>query len=1572
RELAERRGATLYMAVVAGLGALLQRYTDQDDLLVGTVAAGRQRPELEGLIGFFVNTLVLRLDLSGDPDTHGLLHRIREMMLASDAHQDLPFEELVKVLDPSRDLSHNPFFSVMLSFQNLPPAGAAAPAGVSLERFRFRKQAVQFDLHFDLTDGPQGLAGSLGYRTALFESATVRRLARAFEAVLAGMARQPGLPLSELPLLTEAESLQLVTTWNRPATSGIETTLDRLFAAAVANSPRALALSCAGQQLTYRELDERSNRLARRLRLLGVGPETRVGLRVERSAEMLVGILGILKAGGAYVPLEPSLPAERLAFLLADSGVRLLLTEAEILDPDVAAEAPTPLAPSARPDNAAYVIYTSGSTGRPKGVVVTHANVARLLARTEPWFGFGPDDVWTLFHSYAFDFSVWEIWGALAYGGRLIVVPWEVSRSPEVFLDLLAEERVTVLNQTPSAFRLLSHAEETGVPREVSLRWVIFGGEALELPSLAPWLARHGDERPRLVNMYGITETTVHVTFRRITGADLAAAHGSVIGEPIPDLQVHVLDRQLRPVPLTAPGEICVGGPGLARGYLGRPELTAGRFVPDPWGALFGRTGARLYRSGDLARRRTDGDLEYLGRRDQQVKVRGFRIELREIEARLVALAGVREAVVLAREDTPRDRRLVAYVVGDAAVEALRQALRELLPEYMVPAAFVTLTALPLTPNGKVDRKALPAPEWQSAEESYRAPRTPFEEVLAGIWAELLKLDRVGTADHFFDLGGHSLLATQVMSRLRGVFGVEMPLRALFEAPMLADLAVRVEETLRAGQGQLAPPLVPVPRERDLPLSFAQQRLWFIDQLEPGTPLYNIPVTLRVAGPLDPAVLALCLGEIVRRHEALRTVFAAPEGSSVQVIRAPFPFELAMVDLSELPESRRETLASALAGEEASRPFDLARGPLLRGALLRLGGEDHLAALTMHHIASDGWSMDILVREVTALYAAFFEGRPSPLPELPVQYADFAAWQRSWLHGEVLESEIAFWRQQLAGLPPRLELSTDRPRPAVQSFRGASRPVHLPAELSRQAQVQGRREGATLFMVLLAGFQALLARYSAQNDLAVGTPVAGRNRVEIENLIGFFVNTLVLRGDLSGEPSFRELLGRVRETALAAHTHQDVPFERLVQELTPERSLAHTPLFQAMFALQNAPVERLAIRDLRLRPAGGAGTTAKFDLTLSLQEWSGGLSGAIEYATDLFDAATIDRLIGHFERLFAVSIATPDVPILGFSLLNAAERSQILLEWNDTQEASAPRDCLHELFEAQVRRTPEAVALVAGERELRYAELDQAANRLAGHLRRRGVGPEVVVGVCLERSADMVAALLAILKAGAAYLPLDLQLPRLRLAGMLTSARVSHVVSRQSLAAELPWSGAPILVDQDLDQEMEEARHGSGNPGAVPGNLAYVLYTSGSTGAPKGVAVTHRSVVELVRWAGTVYSPEDLAGVLAATSLSFDLSVFELFIPLCWGGTVILAQNVLELPKLLSSGPASGRVTLVNTVPSAMAELVNAGNLGASIRIVNLAGEPLQRPLVERIYAAGAIEHVWNLYGPSEDTTYST
>ncbi|HWK90397.1 MAG TPA: amino acid adenylation domain-containing protein, partial [Longimicrobium sp.] len=1086
-------------------------------------------------------------------------------------------------LQPERSLSHAPLYQVMLVLQNTPDGPTEGLAGLEAEGLAPAGGIAKVDLTlncYETEDG--GLAGAVEYATDLFDASTIARMLGHLTRLMREAAAQPETSVWALPMLADEERAALLEMGAASAARPVADTLHGRFAARAARSPDAIALTFEGQALTYRALDERANRLARHLRGLGAGPDVLVGLCVERSLETVIGILGILKAGAAYLPLDPAYPDDRLAYMLDDSGARVVVTTAALaervagdgiarvrLDADAGriAAQPGDAVPDGGPESPAYVIYTSGSTGRPKGVQVTHANVLRLFTATDAWFGFGPDDVWTLFHSYAFDFSVWEIWGALLYGGRLVIVPFDTSRAPELFLALLERERVTVLNQTPSAFRQLIRADqESPAPRDLALREVVFGGEALDPASLRGWVERRGDARPRLVNMYGITETTVHVTYRVVREADVRAGSASPIGIPIPDLSLHLLDRRGQLVPLGVAGEIHVGGAGVARGYLHRPELTAQRFVPDPFAPQ-----GRLYRSGDRARRLPDGSLEFLGRADDQVKIRGFRIEPGEIESVLLEHPRVREAVVLAR-GAGEEKRLVAWIVaaGEVGAAGLRTHLLAHLPEYMVPSAFVPLEALPLTRNGKVDRRALPEPDAADlAGAEYVAPATPTEQRLAAIWSELLDVERVGAADGFFDLGGHSLLATRVVSRLREELGVEVPVRAVFEHPVLGALAAEVDRLLAETRGPEAPPITAVSRGGDLPLSFAQERLWFVQRMDGDTSAYHMPFAYRLGGALDVDALRRALDEVARRHESLRTFFPEVDGLPVQRIAPPASVPFPLHDLSGLGDDLREDEAGRVAAAHADDPFDLARGPLFRAALVRLAADHHLLLVNLHHVISDGWSTGVLWTELSALYGAFAAGRPSPLPEPALQYADFAAWQRAWLSGEAVERQLTYWRGALAGAPPLLELPTDRPRPPVQRHRGAAVGVVLDADAAAPLHALARREGATLFMVLLAALDVVLARWSGQDDVVVGTPIAGRTRAETEGMIGLFLNSLALRTDLSGDPSFREVLRRVRQATLDAYAHQDLPFERILEEIQPERSLSHTPVFQVMLNLAN-------------------------------------------------------------------------------------------------------------------------------------------------------------------------------------------------------------------------------------------------------------------------------------------------------------------------------------------------------------------------------------------------------------------
>jgi amino acid adenylation domain-containing protein len=1587
-ELGRREGATLYMVLLGAFQVLLGKYAGSEDIVVGSPIAGRTWGEVESLIGFFADTLVLRTDLGGDPGFREVLRRVRETTLGAFEHQDVPFERLVAELQPERSMSHAPLFQVVFTLQNALGDVEGLP-GLATDVVPAEAETTQFDLGLAVGALDEGAAASLTYATDLFDAATIRRMLGHLQRVLEQVADDADVRISALALLSDSERAQVVDEWNRVETEyPADRCIHAIFEAQAAKTPDAVAVTFEDQSLTYAELNARANRLAHHLVARGVGPEVRVGLFLERGLEMVITILGVLKAGGAYVPLDPAYPVDRVAFALSDAGVPVLLTQdslretcpaqdgIEIISLDrasaeIASESAENPASGATPESLAYVIYTSGSTGTPKGALIEHRNVARLFSATDRWFGFDKTDVWTLFHSSAFDFSVWEIWGALLYGGRLVVVPVDVSRDADAFHALVQREGVTVLNQTPSAFRqfIRADAERGG---ELALRNVIFGGEALEPASLREWVERHGVDQPRLINMYGITETTVHVTYRPLSREDVFEGAGSPIGVRIPDLQLYVCDSGMRPLPVGVPGELYVGGAGVARGYLNRPELTAQRFVENPFGA------GRLYRTGDRVRWLADGTLDYLGRLDEQVKIRGFRIELGEIEAALLSHGGLREVAVIVREDAPGDKRIVAYLAGEANAESLRAHLRTRLPEYMVPSAFVQVDALPLTPNGKLDRKALPAPDYASDADAYVAPRTPVEEMLAAVWAEVLRVERVGIHDSFFALGGHSLLATRVVSRVREVLGIELPLRALFEEPTVAALAERVTSIRGAARAPLVP-IVRVERGGGLPLSSAQERLWFLDRLEGGSPFYNIPLALRLVGELDVAALERAFGEIVRRHEVLRTTFTESGESAVQVI-APFSgFGVPVEDLSALDDAAREAEVRVRARDFAARPFDLEAGPLFRAAVLRLAGDEHVLLVCMHHIVSDGWSLGVLLRELGTLYGAFCGGGASPLPELAVQYADYAAWQRDQMRGEALDAQLAYWKARLAGAPTLLELPTDRPRAAVQSYRGARERVDLSANLLQRLERLGRAEGATLYMVLLGGFQVLLGRYSGSEDVVVGSPIAGRTRSEVEELIGFFINTLVLRTDLGGDPDFREVLRRVRDVTLGAYEHQDVPFERLVAELRPERSMSHAPLFQVAFTLQNALGGVQGLPGLRMTPVGGEAETTQFDLALSIGALPEGFSASLTYATDLFDASTIRRMLGHLERVLDQVAAGAGVRVSEIALLDEAERRQVVDDWNRTDAAYPADHCIHQVFESQAARTPDAVAVTFEGQSLTYAELNARANRLAHHLVARGVGPEVRVGLFLERGLEMVIAILGVLKAGGAYVPLDPAYPVDRVAFALSDAGVPVLLTQDSLRETLPAQDGIEIISLDrasADIAAESAENLSS--GATPESLAYVIYTSGSTGTPKGALIEHRNVARLFSATDAWFGFDATDVWTLFHSSAFDFSVWEIWGALLYGGRlVVVPVDVSRDADAFHALVQREGVTVLNQTPSAFRQFIRAdaergGEL--ALRNVIFGGEALEPASLREWVERHGVDQprLINMYGITETTVHVT
>ena len=1581
RALGRHHGATDFMTVLAAFQALLGRFSGQQDFAVGSPVAGRNRKELEPLIGFFVNTLVLRADLVGEPGFLALLERVRRLSLEAYSHQDVPFERVVQDLAPERNLSYSPLFQVMLAFQNA-PAGSGEHPGLTLAPMAEDFATSKFDLSLTVVDNTDQIFGHWVYNTALFEAATIRRWSDHLKTLLAGLASDPARRVSELPLLGAAERAQILVEWNRPPFDYPEEGfVHRLFEAQAAATPEAVAVVFEGATLSYRELNARANRLARHLRRRGAGPEVLVGIRADRSFEMVVGLLAILKAGSAYLPLDPSLPAERLAFMTADAGIALLLTE-ELPDcggePDGDLGELEDLEVPLLPDHPAYVIYTSGSTGQPKGVVVSHRALGNRLqyARAGDVLA---TDTFLQKTTISFDVSVLEIFAPLVIGGRTVLARPGGQQDPEYLIRLIRDERITYTSFPPSLLYVLF--EQPGFDRCDSLRVVITGGETV--PAVLPGQFYQHLPGADLLNRYGPTEATISVTSWL---CERGTPRSLPIGRPTARARVYLLDRALQPVPVGVAGEIFLGGLCVARGYLGQPALTAERFVPDPFAD---EPGARLYRTGDLARYRADGAIEFAGRVDQQIKIRGFRIELGEIETALARHPAVREAAVVDRQEG-LTRTLAAYVVfqpGEAADEGeLRRFLFSALPVYMVPADFVVLESLPLSSTGKVDRRALPAPGRRSAAAGFVPPRTPVEERLAAIWGALLAREAVGVEDNFFDLGGHSLLATQVISRVRESFGVDLPLRLLFEGPTVEALAAAVEAARQGGSEPAPPPLVPVPRGGDLPLSFAQQRLWFLERFQPGTPTYNMPSAVRFRGALDAGVLQRCLREVVRRHESLRTTFAVGGAGPVQISAPERSIGMPVIDLGALPEARREGEVRRLAVEESLRPFDLGAGPLIRATLLRAGADDHVALLTMHHIVSDGWSMGVLIREIGALYAAFLAGAPSPLPELPelpVQYADFAVWQRGWMRGEVLERQLAYWRRRLAGHAV-LQLPTDRPRPAVQRFRGADEPLALNPEVSRALLDLGRRRGATPYMTLLAGFQALLHRHSGQDDLVVGAAVAGRDRSEIEPLIGFFVNTLVMRADLSRRQGFHQLLDEAREDVLGALSHQDLPFEKLVEELQPERDPSRSPLFQVVFQFQQ-PLSVLELPEVVLSSVEGSAQSAKFDLVLSLREGAHGLIGVWTFNTDLFDRATLTRMSRHFETLLAGAAAEPGRALAELPILTAEERRQLGLEAGAGAGETLTGPPLHEIFAARAAGSPEAEAVSCEGVRLSYGELDRRANRLAHRLIALGAAPGELVGICLERSVEMVVAILGVLKAGGAYLPLDPAYPRERLAFMLADSRVPVLVAQGSLADLLEPAGATRVLLIDGDGERERIAGESAEAPAVAVSAdhpAYVIYTSGSTGRPKGVVVRHGNAIRLFTATdgGFGFGPEDVWTLFH--SYAFDFSVWEIWGALLYGGRLVVVPFwVSRSPEAFYELLAAERVTVLNQTPSAFRQLIwaEASALGGAapdlaLRTVIFGGEALEPaalvPWFER--HGDQRPRLINMYGITETTVHVT
>jgi amino acid adenylation domain-containing protein len=1668
--LSLKSGATPFVVYLCALSALLGRVCKQQDFLVGLLTAGRNRATIQNIVGYFANVCPFRVRLNSAKGFEDLLAATRAQLVDVLRYQEYPFSRMLEDVNATAESMEFPLTPLL--FNMLPEnASTAAFADRRLGHWTLYEEA-RVDLELRVVQHGEETSLAVYYPRRLFRPATIESIVDAYVTLLGQGLSSPECPLSQLELLSPARQRQLVE-WNDTAASyPRDAAIHQLFEQQAHRTPEAAAVVFEDETLTYRQLNARANQLARHLRSEGVGPEVLVGLCVERSLEMVVGLLAIVKAGGAYVPLDPDYPRERVAFMLRDSAPKLVLSQERLLPrlpaegtvlcldrdwPRIANQEAHDLDNLTQPANLAYVIYTSGSTGQPKGVQIPMSALVNLVSSMARTPGIEASDTLLAITSLSFDIAGLEIFLPLTHGAGIVVASRAQVMEGAAIQSLCLRSGITFVQATPSTWRMLKEQAPN-----LRLRMALCGGEALD-PALAGYLCRIADQA---WNVYGPTETTIWSTADR-----LVADQPFGLGRPIANTQIHILDEALMSVPVGVAGELHIGGAGLARGYLNRPELTTQKFI--------GAAEHRLYKTGDLARLRADGNIEYLGRIDNQVKLRGVRIELGEIESVLQQQEGVRQAVAMVREDVPGEQRLVAYVVmnendpalgrrrveaqrdgwrevlggpytvgddaqrqhdvavnmasctssydklpiaaqqlslagagdrafhavqscGDADVDwqgaeecetsevmantpaapylaplicdALRQRLAQHLPKAMVPGTFVLLRELPLTPNGKVDRSALPGPDGhRQSVRAYVVPRTPTEQALARIWAAVLRVDKVGLHDNFFELGGHSLLAARVVSLISQDLGRELSLRSLFEYPELAALASRLDDGSEEVQAIL--PIRPVPRDGDLLLSYAQQRLWFLDLYDDGHAAYNIPATLRLEGPVEAALVQRTFDVLIARHESLRTVFGQSGGLPVQIVRAPSCLQVRFSDLSGLAQEERESRAREQVEAEAREPFDLAQGPLLRICLLKLGEQSHLLHLTIHHIVSDGWSMGVLVQEVARIYEALRAGREAQLTGPAIQYADYAAWQRERLQGEYLGRQLAYWKAQLHGATPLLGLPTDRPRPAVQRHYGSSLEFSVQRQVTAKLHDLARQQGATLFMVLQAAFAVLLHRYSGQSDICVGTPIAGRNRAEFEGLIGLFVNTLVLRTRIDPRQSFVQLLGQVKEMALQAYAHQEVPFEQLVEELKPERSLSHSPLFQVMFILQNAPRDQLRIEGLSFGAVASHSGRSKFDLTLSLAESSEGLQGSLEYDTDLFDAATVRRLSRHYALLLGAICADATVQVGDLSMLTRDEERQLLMEWNNTHAAYPRELAVHQLFEQQARRSPQARAVISEAGELTYAQLDARANQLAWHLRGQGVGPDVLVGLFIDRSLEMVVALLAVLKAGGAYLPLDASYPRERIAFMLQDAAPGMILTQERLLPKLPHDGPVLCLDRDWARVAKQPAKCL--PVVTqPDHLAYVTYTSGSTGQPKGVQAQHQSVVNYLWFVSRAYAITPADRVLQIPSLSFDASVRDILGTLVSGAELHLltdaaAGSPFDIREQMHKG---GMTALLSITPSLLELVAAAGEEElATLRLLLVSGEALSAPLVESVaLRMGRRVQIVNQYGPTECTMTST
>ena len=1589
KELAQREGVTFFMALTAVFQLLLGRYTGLEDICIGSPIANRNRAEIEPLIGLFVNTLVLRTDLSGNPTFQQLLKRIKQTTLDAYDNQDIPFEKLVDVLQPNRDMSHSPLFQVMFILQNnqnQTKVEIELP-DVSLSSVDQDMGTSTFDLTLMVNEMPDGMELSAEYNTDIFKRETIQRLLGHYIALLKSAVSRPNSPISSLSFLQQQEINTIVNSWNDfDADYPLQKCTHNLFEEQVEKTPKAIAVKVGEQAIDYASLNHQSNQLARYLKKQNIGPDDKIAICLDKSIDLIVTVLAVFKSGGAYLPIDPTYPHDRIQHMLTDSQTSLVITESQYrnlltdesikvfwLDEEkemISKLDDENLDERLDSDNLAYMIYTSGSTGKAKGTMISHRSLVNAYLAWEDKYGLKSRVKSHLqMASFSFDVFAGDFVRALCSGGKLVLVKREELLQADVLYSIMENEQVDCAEFVPAVLRnLVSYLEETSKNLHF-VKNLIAGSDSWYVKEYNYFKKFCGPDT-NLINSFGLSEAAIDSTFF-VGNLDNAADEGLVpIGWPFPNTKIYILDRHLNVVPQGVAGELFVAGPNLARGYYDRQDLTAEKFIPNPFSA---EPGARMYRTGDLARYLSDGNIEFLGRIDYQIKIRGHRIELGEIEAAMEKNPDVKQAVILAIDETPENKKLVAYITPSNQhapdIENARDLLREQLPDYMLPSAIMVMDSFPLTPNGKIDRKALPKPGAadMTSLRPFVEPKTATEIKLAEIWSDVLGLEKIGVSDNFFQLGGHSLLATKVLSRIKSVLETEIPLRSLFEFATIAELAPVIDQ---AGLSQAEEPAITrMPQDATPELSFAQERLWFLDQMEPNSPFYNIPEAARIQGKFDVDVIRKSLNQIVNRHESLRTNFDEKDGKPILIVHSQIEVNFQFDDLSVLDKEDREDQAQKIADREAQTPFILKSGPLWRMRIVKMDETDHMLLMTTHHIISDDWSSQVLIGEIIVLYDAFTYNLTPMLPDLGIQYKDFAYWQRNWLKDEVLKSHINYWKESLAGCAPVLELPTDRPRPAMQTFNGSFENFELSKELSNKLTITAQNFGATPFMLLLSSFYVLLQRYSGQSDINIGTPIANRNRKEIEGLIGFFINTLVLRANLSDNPTFGDFIAQVKNTSLGAYAHQDLPFEKIVDAVQPVRDTSHSPLFQVMFVLQNTPGPVSTPQaDLVVSPVESHVGISKFDLTLFMSEENDQYFGSFEYNTDLFDNETIERMSRHFANLLSAFVTNPELPVSAYPLTLPLERNSLVQRFNPAPVEKDITGPLHQLFVHQVDITPDARFITFMNQNFSYNEINAKANQLANYLIQSGAQPDSLVAVCLDRSPDLIISLLGILKTGAAYVPIDPSYPDERINYILNDSGATILISSGKYIERL----SPTAKAVDMDSFWANENSGKfANPIVEidADNLAYMIYTSGSTGNPKGSMITHGGLTNYLDWINRAYPVEKGRGSIFYASISFDATVTSVFSPILTGKGLDIVPEDENLESYLQNNKDATDYSLIKITPAHLALLGSQIGEEKASKLTHafvVGGENLTAEQISYWQQNAPETLLFNEYGPTE------